>query len=85
MPSTPSVPDDQMDQSEISERLSDCQKAEGANPQRLELITSWLRRWESNPRPSGYEPDELPLLLRRNFIEPHLNKRVKPELDRLEN
>ena len=24
--------------------------------------TNWLREWGLNPRPSGYEPDELPLL-----------------------
>lgn len=26
------------------------------------LAHSWLREWESNPRPEGYEPSELPLL-----------------------
>ena len=26
------------------------------------LETEWLRRLDSNQRPSGYEPDELPLL-----------------------
>ncbi len=26
------------------------------------LIPVELRGWDSNPRPSGYEPDELPLL-----------------------
>ena len=26
------------------------------------LSTSWWRERDSNPRPSGYEPDELPLL-----------------------
>ena len=26
------------------------------------LYSAWLRGWESNPRPSAYEADELPLL-----------------------
>ncbi len=28
-----------------------------------------LRWWDSNPRPSGYEPDELPTALHRDFNE----------------
>jgi hypothetical protein len=29
---------------------------------RLRVGSKWLRRSDSNRRPSGYEPDELPLL-----------------------
>ena len=38
-------------------------------------------RWDSNPRPSGYEPDELPLLHAASYKkqgcsqQPHLKKR----------
>ena len=34
----------------------------------VESIHKWLRGWDSNPRSSGYEPDDLPL------VHPAINK-----------
>ncbi len=38
--------------SELSEYYASCSAS----------LFCWLRKWDSNPRPSGHEPDELPLL-----------------------
>ena len=35
---------------------------------RKEVFFKWLRELDSNQRPSGYEPDELPLLHPAIFI-----------------
>ena len=36
--------------------------APAMNKKRGQFLSPWLRRGGSNSRPSGYEPDELPLL-----------------------
>ena len=55
-------------------------KCRGAGHAQLRMVGSnWLRRSDSNRRPSGYEPDELPLL----HSAPELYRRAGGSPDQL--
>lgn len=36
----------------------------------LRYPSPWLRRWDLNPQPPGYEPGNLPLIIPRDMVVP---------------
>lgn len=68
---------------------SDFDKVGGTEAERMN--GPWLRGWDSNPQPQGYEPCELPIALPRGkllgnynvfmvFLQPYLGNYKPPKL-----
>ena len=42
------------------------------------MLPYWVRRWDSNPRPSAYEADELPTATTPQYIQLEQIKGIEP-------